>query len=457
MLIEPRMVTRRRFLQHSFGGFGALALSGLLGSERGGHHSPKAKAVIHLYMEGGPSQVDTFDYKPKLAEWAGRNLPFEKPATVFNSSARVMPSPFTFARHGSSGAWVSEIFPHVARVVDELAIIRSLHHEISNHSSACYKTHTGEAMAGRPSMGSWITYGLGSPNQDLPGFVVLDCGQAPAGGAATWSSGFLPADFEGVKFLSGEVTVPFLDPLEETRQSQEKKLAVLARLNGRRLQRLGHNSALEATIAAYEKAARMQTAVPALMNLSGESVETQKLYGLGDSRCQLFGSRCLIARRLVERGVRFVEVLSPRVKADRWDQHGGLAVGHRRNAVAVDQPIAGLIKDLKARGLLEHTIVIWGGEFGRTPSSQGTDGRDHNPYGYTNWIAGGGFRPGIRYGETDEFGYHAAEDKVHLHDLHATVLHQLGIDHEELTFRHGGRDFRLTDVYGKVVRGLLQA
>ena len=447
---------RRRFLRNAMGGFGSLAFCGILGAERQLHHFAKARSVIYLYMEGGPSQVDTFDYKPKLVEWAGRHLPFDTPATVFNSGSKVMPSPFSFRQQGHSGAWVSDLFPHLASVVDDLTIIRSLHHEVSNHSAACYKTHTGEATAGRPSMGSWITYGLGSANRDLPGFVVLDCGQAPAGGSQTWGSGFLPADFEGVKFLNGNVTVEFLDRRERDRGRQQAKLSAIAALNGQRLETIGGvDPALEAVIAGYEKAARMQTAVPELMDISGESEATKRLYGLDEPQCSVFGSRCLIARRLVERGVRFVEVFSPRVKADRWDQHGGLEAGHRNNAIAVDQPIAALIRDLKARGLLDETIVLWGGEFGRTPSSQGTNGRDHNPFGYTNWVAGGGFRPGTRYGATDEFGYYAEHDKVHLHDLHATILHQLGIDHERLTFRHAGRDFRLTDVYGRVVNEIL--
>ena len=463
MLIDPSRHSRRSFLRNSFGGFGSLALAGLLesqnrshGASRTLHFAPRAKSVIHLYMEGGPSQLDTFDHKPDLRKRAGEELPFAKPATVFNSGSRIMPTPFAFRRHGKSGAWVSELFPHVAKVVDELTILRSLHHDISNHSSACYKTHTGEAIAGRPCMGSWVTYGLGSANNDLPGFIVLDCGQAPAGGVQTWSSGFLPADFEGVKFLNGKVTVEYLDRLEASQKRQRAKLDVIQALNRKHLANSGgSDSALEAVIAGYEKAARMQTAVPELMGLAGESEATKKLYGLDNPRCATFGSRCLIARRLVERGVRFIEIFSPRVKADRWDQHGGLEVGHRANAVAVDQPIAALIRDLKSRGLLDEAIVMWGGEFGRTPSSQGKNGRDHNPFGYTMWCAGGGFEPGIRYGETDEFGYFAARDKVHLHDLHATILHQLGIDHERLTFRHAGRDYRLTDVHGKVVKKIV--
>lgn len=460
MSIEAQALSRRDFLGTSLSGLSSVALTGLLadegrGDSTGRHHAAAAKSIIYLYMEGGPSQVDTFDFKPELKKRAGEELPFRKPATVFNSGNRIMPSPFAFKRHGQSGGWVSEIFPHVAEVIDELCVIRSMHHEVSNHSSACYISHTGDAMAGRPSMGSWITYGLGSPSNNLPGFVVLDCGQGPSGGVQTWGSGFLPTDFEGVKFLNGKVTVEFLESQEKSLARQRAKLRAIERLNQQRLAERGPDPALQSLIAGYRKAARMQTAVPELMSLGDESEETRKLYGLDDNRCSTFGSRCLLARRLVERGVRFIELFSPRVKADRWDQHGGLEQGHRNNSIAVDQPIAALIKDLRDRGLLDETIVLWGGEFGRTPSSQGRNGRDHNPFGYTVWCAGGGFRPGLRYGETDEFGYYAAENKVHLHDLHATLLHQLGIAHKRLTFRHAGRDYRLTDVFGKVIKEVI--
>ncbi|MEE2640081.1 MAG: DUF1501 domain-containing protein [Planctomycetota bacterium] len=478
---------RRNFLQQSMGGFGWLALNGLLsgsqvsgspptaggtgfhlsGSEAGRvdtdsgrgdrvpatHLPARAKSIIYLYMEGGPSQIDLFDHKPLLAKQAGRPLPFDTPATVFNSSKRAMPTPFRFRQHGESASWVSELFPHIASCVDDLTFVHSLHHTTSNHSAACYLSHTGDPISGRPSIGSWMSYGLGTENDNLPAFCVLDCGQAPSGGAATWSSGFLPASHAGVKFLRGPVPVEYLNSLDPNESISKAKLnAILSIAEQKRSDPTRLH--LDAVIRNYEKAARMQATVPDLMDLSGESAETRKRYGLGNPQTEVFGSRCLLARRLVEQGVRFVELFSPRVNADRWDQHGSLKKGLTNNCIAVDQPIAGLIHDLKSRGLLDETIVLWGGEFGRTPSSQGT-GRDHNPFGYTVFLAGGGFKPGIHYGATDEFGYYAVENKVHLHDLHATILHQMGVDHKKLTFRFDGRDYRLTDVHGKVIQPLI--
>ena len=446
---------RRDFLRNAFGGFGALALAGIANGDsdpaRTARFTPRAKSVIYLYMEGGPSQVDMFDHKPALEKWSGKSLPFEKPSTVFNSSDKVMPSPFSFQQYGESKSWVSSLLPNLATCVDDLTFIHSMHHETSNHSAACYFSHSGLPNAGRPSMGSWISYGLGTENEDLPGFIVLDCGQGPSGGAPTWSSGFLPANHSGVKFLRGKTAVENLDSLDPTSKVATAKLQAIRALHEDRLSS-APDPQLEALIASYEKAARMQFAVPELMDVADESETTQKLYGMDDHVTEVFGSRCLIARRLVERGVRFVELFSPRVKADRWDQHSNLKQGITNNCNAVDKPIAGLIKDLKARGLLDDTIVLWGGEFGRTPSTQGGTGRDHNPFGYTVFLAGGGFRPGYHHGATDEFGYFAEQNKVHLHDLHATILHQLGIDHEQLTYRFGGRDYRLTDVFGKVVK-----
>jgi hypothetical protein len=456
-------MSRRNFLKNTMGGFGAVALGGLLsdstrGNPRTGRSAlnllPRAKSIIYLYMEGGPSQVDLFDHKPALEKWAGKPLPFETPATVFNSSNKVMPSPFRFKRQGESGSWISELFPNIAGVVDELTFIHSMHHGTSNHSAACYLSHTGDAIAGRPSIGSWMSYGLGSENENLPAFVVLDCGQAPAGGSATWSSGFLPAVHSGVKFLRGKVSVEFLESLDPSDAMARAKLNAIVAIH-REQQDESAQQHLESVIRNYETAARMQAAVPGLMEFSDETKQTQASYGLNNPVTEVFGSRCLLARRLVEQGVRFVEVFSPRVKADRWDQHSGLKAGLTNNCRAVDQPIATLISDLKSRGLLDETIVLWGGEFGRTPSSQGT-GRDHNPFGYTVFLAGGGFKPGTHYGATDEFGYYAEHEKVHLHDLHATLLYQLGVDHKQLTYRFGGRDYRLTDVHGKVVTGVLE-
>ena len=461
-------ITRRRLLGHATESFASLALAALLAREAraeaaagrgpGGlrpHHAPRAKSVICLYMEGGPSQLDTFDHKPRLAQDHGKPIPFRTPNTVFNIGRKILRSPFEFRRHGESGGWVSEIFPHVARCVDKLTVLHGLHHGVSNHSSACYMTHTGHAMVGKPSMGSWLTYGLGSECRDLPGFVVLDCGQGPSGGPPTWGSGFLPVAYQGTIFTSRKEPLDYIRPLETSARIRARKIATLQELQNDSNDRFEAHRLVTAQVESYEHAFRMQSAVPDLLDISGETAATRRLYGLDDAGSELFGSRCLLARRLVERGVRFVEVLSPKVKADRWDQHSNLEEGHRRNAALTDRGVAGLITDLDARGLLDETIVLWGGEFGRTPNAQGKNGRDHNPYGYTVWVAGGGFRPGIRHGKTDDFGYFAVDDKVHLHDLHATILHQLGLDHTRLTYRFSGRDFRLTDVHGEVIRPIL--
>ncbi len=467
---ERNTPTRREALQSAASGLGALALTTLLAEQaqadarktnplapRTLHHPARAKSVIYLYMEGGPSQIDTFDPKPRLDRDHGKPLPIDTPRTVFNIGNKIMRSPFKFAQHGQSGAWVSELFPHLARCVDDMTIIRSMHHGISNHSSACYMSHSGYPMAGKPSMGAWVTYGLGSVGDDLPGFVVLDCGQGPSGGSPTWGSGFLPAAYQGTLFTKNAEPIDHLKRREATADRQRRKFDAIQKLNGVAARRSGDNR-LDALVASYERAFAMQASVPELTDLSGESRATRSLYGLDSPNAQtaLFGSRCLLARRMVERGVRFIEVFPPRVSADRWDQHGNLEKGHRLNAAAVDQPIAALLHDLKTRGLLDETIVLWGGEFGRTPNQQGSNGRDHNPFGYTVWCAGGGFKPGIRHGTTDEFGYYAQNKKVHLHDLHATMLHQLGVDHERLTYRFSGRDFRLTDVHGHVLGEVLE-
>ena len=406
-------------------------------------------------MEGGPSQIDTFDPKPALDRYHGRPIPLETPNTVFNIGKRVLRSPFAFSRYGASGADVSEIFPQVAQCVDDLTIVRSVHHGVSNHSSACLVSHTGFSEAGKPSMGSWVTYGLGSETEELPGFVVLDCGQGPSAGAPSWGSGFLPAAHQGTLFTENDPPIDDVRPRESSERIQLEKLETVRSLERASRSLFGDDPRIDALIESSERAFRMQRSVPELTDLRGESEATRRLYGMDRAETALFGSRLLLARRLVERGVRFVEVFSPRVRADRWDQHGKLEEGHRRNAVKVDRPIAGLLRDLKSRGLLDECIVLWGGEFGRTPNAQGKNGRDHNPFGYTVWLAGGGFRPGIRYGKTDEFGYYAVEERVHLHDLHATILHRLGIDHRRLTFRFAGRDWRLTDVHGELVEGLL--
>ncbi len=465
-------ISRRDALLQCANGFGALALTALMVnrsygallrpapgplSPQPGHHPAKARAVIFLYMDGGPSQVDTFDPKPRLDRENGQPIKMNVPRTQFNNVGNVLKSPWKFRRYGESGIPVSDLFPHVARCVDDLCIIRSVVSEFSEHTNANYFLHTGFGQQGRPSMGSWITYGLGSESEDLPGFVVLNGGLIPPGGLDNFTSGFLPATFQGSVFKYGRQPIANLQRPEPTEQLQRNKLRLLRRLDQTVLGRVADRDAIESAIRNYELAFRMQRAVPELLDLSGESRATKRLYGLDSDYAptRTYGTLCLLARRLVERGVRFVELTCPNVGADRWDQHSGLKEGHERNARAVDQPIAGLLRDLKARGLLDETIVLWGGEFGRTPMAQGTNGRDHNPFGFTMWLAGGGFKGGTVYGATDEYGYFAVENKVEIHDIHATILWQLGIDHKRLTFRFGGRDMRLTDVKGRVLRQLI--
>jgi hypothetical protein len=455
------MFSRREWLCRAANGFGGLALLNMASAAtRPTHFAPKAKAVIFLFMDGGPSQIDTFDPKPRLNRDNGQPLPFRPPTTVFNISDKIYGSPYQFKQYGQSGAWVSELFPHVAECVDDLAIIRSMVADHSEHTAANYFIHSGSGFQGRPSMGAWVNYGLGSVSENLPGFVVLESGLIPPGGMDCFGSGFLPASYQGTLFRKGEH--PIAD-LEARDSSQLERLVLLRKLNAGVLERFGQVSEIEATISNYELAYRMQSAVPELLDLSKESEATKKMYGIGAEPTDEFGRECLLARRLVERGVRFVELLTPARKGlDRWDQHSGLENGHRINAKSTDQPIAALLKDLKTTGLLKDTLVIWGGEFGRTPCAQFPDGgyvnvigRDHNPYGFTMWMAGGGVKGGVVHGATDEFGYFAVENKVHMHDLHATMLHLLGMDHKRLTFPYSGRDMRLTDVHGNVVKELL--
>jgi hypothetical protein len=455
-------LTRREMLARCANGFGAVALAGLLhenGRAQGGARQPhfpaKARSAIFLYMDGGPSQMDTFDPKPRLEREHGQPPRFRVEPTQFNNNGNVLKSPWRFHRYGQSGIPVSDLFPHVARHVDDLAIVRSMVSNFSEHTNANYFLHSGHGQQGRPSMGAWVTYGLGSECADLPGFVVLDSGQIPPGGLDCFGSGFLPAAFQGSLFRGGNEPVADLRPTGAAPQAAAARLNLLRRLDQANLERTGHSDALESAIANYELACRMQTAVPELMNLAGETAATRALYGLGDAATDTFGHRCLIARRLVERGVRFIEVLCPPTGGDRWDQHSDLYRGHTNNARAVDKPIAGLLTDLKARALLESTLVIWGGEFGRTPMAQGSDGRDHNPFAFTMWLAGGGVKGGTIHGVTDEYGYHVVEGRAEIHDLHATMLHLLGFDHTRLTFRFGGRDMRLTDVHGEVIHGIL--
>jgi hypothetical protein len=458
----PPPLTRREMLARCANGFGAAAFAALCSwdsaraqqpNARQPHFPPRARSVIFLYMDGGPSQIDTFDPKPRLDREHGQPMRMRVEPTQFNNVGTIMRCPWPFRRYGQSGMPVSDLFPHVAACVDDLAVVRSMVSNFSEHTNANYFLHSGHGQQGRPSMGAWVTYGLGSECQNLPGFVVLDSGMIPPGGLDNFTNGFLPATFQGSLFRRGAEPVADLRAADPARQRRQMDL--VRRLDRAGVQAQGRHDPIESAIANYELAYRMQSAVPELTDLHGETRATRTLYGLDDLVTELFGNQCLIARRLVERGVRFVEVLCPHTGGDRWDQHSNLRVGHENNARAVDKPIAGLLKDLKARGLLESTLVIWGGEFGRTPMAQGTDGRDHNPFGFTIWLAGGGVKGGTVYGATDEYGYHVIENRVEIHDLHATMLHLLGMDHRRLTVRFGGRDMRLTDVHGEVIHGIL--
>jgi hypothetical protein len=442
-----------------------MALAAMLAEESrasgaaGLHHPAKAKNVIFLYMDGGVSQIDTFDYKPALETYHGRNPSsvFKVEPTQFNNVGTVMASPWKFARRGKCGQWVSTLFPHVAEKVDDLCIVHSLTSKFPEHTSANYFLHSGSGIQGRPSMGAWLGYGLGTANRNLPGFVVLNGGLIPPGGLDNFNSGFLPAAYQGSIFRPADPPVANIKPMEASQVLQRNKLDLIRRLDEAARERRGREEAVDSAIANYETAFRMQTAVPELTDIRGESAAVRKLYGLDAEYgpTKIFGAQCLLARRLVERGVRFVELTCPNVGTDRWDQHSKLKEGHERNSLAVDQPIAALLTDLKGRGLLETTLVVWAGEFGRTPFAQGADGRDHNQFGFTIWLAGGGAKAGTAYGETDEWGYKVVKNRMEMHDLHATMLHLLGVDHKRLTFRFGGRDMRLTDVHGLVVRDLL--
>ena len=468
------VLTRRDALHLTAAGFGYLAFADLLSGNSANaraeapervdkplvpkppHFEPKAKRVIFLFMHGGPSQVDTFDYKPLLERDNGKPLPFAKPRVFSSKTGNLLKSPWKFKQHGESGAWVSELFPHVAQCVDDMCIINSMHGSNSRHGGALLELHTGSDTFVRPSMGSWINYGLGTENQDLPGYVTI-CPTLTHGGVNAYSSAFLPADFHGTplgnaSIPSEKAMIPFIKNSDATpRQLQRIELDLLRELNQERLAKTGPDAALEGRINSFELAFRMQMAAPELQDISSESQVTQKRYGLDNPKTRNFGRQCLMARRFAEQGVRFVQA----THSYKWDQHGNLKNGHTNNAMEVDQPIAALLKDLKTRGLLQDTLVLWGGEFGRTPVAQGNDGRDHNPQGYTMWMAGGGVKGGIRYGATDEYGYYAAKNKVHLHDLHATILHLLGLDHEALTYRYAGRDFSLTDIHGEVVHDII--
>jgi hypothetical protein len=463
-LIRIRMTwqDRRAFLKSAGGGFGALAANALVAGEQPRPHFPsRIDSVIFLFMYGGPSQVDTFDPKPALVDWAGKAIPAYREGDSFftdQTKPTAMPSPWKFAKHGESGLDVSELYPKVARHADDLCVIRSMHADSNNHGPALSQMNSGFVLPGYPTMGSWFGYGLGNENENLPGYVVLlDKEGAPVNGVMNWSSGFMPAKFQGVPFRSSGPPIANLGLAKNVSMDDQKaRLQLLNRFNRDYADRNPADSALEARIEAYELAFRMQVHAPEVTDLSSESKATQAAYGLESETTKYFGRNCLMARRLVERGVRFVQVYSGGNKGpSAWDAHTKLHENHTRQCAQTDQPIAALLTDLKQRGLLERTLVVWGGEFGRLPTQQGSDGRDHNPFGFTMWLAGGGVRGGMTWGATDEFGYRAEKDKVHVHDLHATILHLLGLDHERLTYRHSGRDFRLTDVEGTVVREIL--
>jgi hypothetical protein len=450
-------MTRRELLRTSANGFGLLALAGLMAEDAEGaprpHFRTRAKNVIFLFMDGGVSHVDSFDPKPKLAELDGKDV-----GKVDNPTANVnrkwLKSPWTFRRHGRSGLPISDLFPHLASCADDLCVVRSMKADLPLHSTGVLFLHTCHNNAGRPSLGSWVTYGLGSENRNLPGFVVLSFGVVPCGGLETFSSGFLPGTHQPTLLRASGIPLDNLAPADKDRRIQEIKLELLRQQNAA----FGPAGAVEAAIKNYEMAFRMQSLVPDVLDLGKETAATLRLYGI-DSKVEsqrLYATQCLRARRMIESGVRFVEVTCPPGASNgTWDQHGNLKAGHEKNALDTDQAIAGLIKDLKARGLLEETLIVWAGEFGRTPHSTGRDGRDHHPEGFTVWLAGGGVKGGTIYGATDELGMFAVDKPVTMYDLHATILHLLGLDHEKLTYRFGGRDMRLTDVHGSVVKEIL--
>lgn len=460
-------MTRRQLLHSASAGFGSLALSGLLGLEqaraaasdplafRPPHFPARAKRVIFLFMHGGPSQVDTFDYKPLLKRDHGKPLPFARPKVVSSETFNLLQSPWGFKQYGQSGAWVSDLFPELTKCVDDLCFIKSMHGSNSRHGGALLELHTGSDTFIRPAMGSWITYGLGTENSNMPGFLTI-CPTQSHGGANNFGSAFLPAPYAGtaigsVGIPARDARIPFISNTETPRAIQRKEIDYSQKLNRQQLALTGPDRALEGRIESFELAFRMQAEAPELQDLGQESEATKKLYGLDNPITEDFGRQCLMARRFSEKGVRFVQVSH----TYKWDQHEHLKRDHAQNAAEVDKPIAGLIQDLKSRGLLEDTLVLWGGEFGRTPTAQGSDGRDHNPEAFTMWMAGGGVKAGLSYGATDDYSYYSVENKVHFHDLHATILHLLGLDHLKLTYRYAGRDFRLTDVHGNVVKGIL--
>jgi hypothetical protein len=474
-MFETTLMNRRRALKTVACGFGYLALAGIAAQRtsaitnplgpKSPHFSPRAKRVIFIFMQGGPSHVDTFDYKPVLEKNDGKMLSFDDARTIANTGKRATPQRvmkplWKFAQHGQSGRWVSDLFPEMARHADDLCFIHSLQTEGVAHGPATLFLHCGAANFIRPSMGSWVTYGLGTENDNLPGFVTLSPSSGN-GGPRNYGQAFLPAVFQGTALgkagvPAAEAAIRNLTNPSSAGEGQRRQFELLRDLNAEQLKRNPGDSELEAVINSFELAWRMQSNAPDVLDIARESPATLAMYGIGEKATDNFGRQCLMARRLCEAGVRYVQITYGDNTANpAWDQHANLPK-HADHARAIDKPVAGLLADLKQRGLLDDTIVWWGGEFGRTPYAEknGT-GRDHNPGGFTVWLAGGGVKRGFALGETDEFGHLAVKNKVHMHDLHATILHQLGLDHEKLTYRFDGRDFRLTDVHGSVVKDII--
>ncbi|QDT60463.1 hypothetical protein SV7mr_29860 [Stieleria bergensis] len=459
--------TRRQILQQSAIGFGGLAMQALLAGEatsenpliaRQPHFKPRAKRIVFLFMKGGPSHVDTFDPKPLLDRDHGKPLPFAGPKVTFAKQGNLLRSPWKFQQHGDSGLPVSELFPQIAKQSDKLCVLRSVHGTNPAHGAAALKLHTGAEQLVRPSFGSWITYGLGTENQNLPGFITI-CPTLAHGGVNNWGSAFLPSHCQGTPIGNAslpatQANVKYIDNPHLSLQQQREQIDLIRNLSQPFQESTDAQEALDSRLNSFELAFRMQTAMPEIQDLSQETTTTRSLYGIDDAVTEDFGRQCLMARRFLERDVRFVQVTHSDSFV-QWDQHSNLYQGHTKNAAEVDRPIAGLLQDLESRGLLEDTLVLWGGEFGRTPTSQGNNGRDHNPHGFTMWMAGGGVKGGFAYGATDDYGYYAAENKMHVHDLHATILHLLGLNHQRLTYRYAGRDFRLTDVAGVVAKDIL--
>lgn len=469
-------VSRRQSLQRTAVGFGWLAASAMLHQQAAAentptsagdsglsptspfHFAPRVRRVIFMFMKGGPSQVDTFDYKPKLNQDDGKELPFDKPRVQFAATGNLLGSPWRFRQHGQSGIPISSLFPNVARHADDICFLNSVHGTNAAHGGAALKLHTGSDTFVRPGMGAWVNYGLGTENENLPGFVTI-CPTLAHGGVNNWGSAFLPAECQGVPLgvaskPSTAAEVKYIHNPQWSGSVQRLQLNLMQELDQHRLTSGTAEAAFDARMKSFELAFRMQTEMPRVQDLTQESEATLKMYGMDETITENFGRQCLMARRFAEAGVRFIQVTHSDSNV-QWDQHADLLAGHTKNALEVDKPIAGLISDLKQRGLLEDTLLLWGGEFGRTPVAQGKNGRDHNPSGFTMWMAGGGVRGGMRYGATDEYGYFAVENKMHIHDVHATMLHMLGLDHLRLTYRYAGRDFRLTDVAGEVHHGIL--